>query len=72
MGDEEIEGHHTFNLEEKVLSEKFDVNFVKNMEGIGKNFKKMFNFFCYFYRFIDSFILLKFNKENKQCIFYQC
>ncbi|KAL7641230.1 UNVERIFIED_CONTAM: hypothetical protein RMT77_008368 [Armadillidium vulgare] len=36
LGDEEIEGHHTFNLEEKINTSKFDLNFVKDMTDSGK------------------------------------
>ena len=36
LGDEEIEGHHTFDLEEKVRCDRYDVSYVKNMEGVGK------------------------------------
>lgn len=36
LGDEEIEGHHTFNLDEKLKTKKFDLNFVKDMTELGK------------------------------------
>lgn len=36
LGDEEIEGHHTFDLEQKIKSNEFDSCFVKDMTNVGK------------------------------------
>lgn len=36
LGDEEIEGHHTFDLEQKIKTDKFDSCFVKDMTDHGK------------------------------------
>lgn len=36
LGDEEIEGHHTFDLEQKMKSDEFNSCFVKDMTGVGK------------------------------------
>lgn len=35
LGDEEIEGYHTFDLNEKMSNDKFTGGFVKDMTGIG-------------------------------------
>ncbi|XP_045134294.1 lysine-specific demethylase 2A-like [Portunus trituberculatus] len=37
LGDEEIEGHHTFDLEQKIHSHEFDSCFVKDMTNIEYN-----------------------------------
>ena len=36
LGDEEIEGYHTFDLDEKINSNKFTGGFVKDMSGVGE------------------------------------
>ncbi|XP_071513076.1 lysine-specific demethylase 2A-like isoform X3 [Panulirus ornatus] len=37
LGDEEIEGHHTFDLEQKMKSDEFNSCFVKDMTGVEFN-----------------------------------
>jgi PHD/F-box containing protein, putative (fragment) len=39
FGDEEIEGRRQFSVEEKLISDRFTVSFVKEMKGEGKHLR---------------------------------
>jgi hypothetical protein len=50
FGDEEIEGQHAFDLEEKLTSQRFEQGFVKEMLGHG-------NLACQFLASLMKYIL---------------
>lgn len=73
ISDDEIEGKRTFDLEEKLTTNKFNANFVVFMEGKGENHALMFpDYFCllnYFFRNIGACVLSLLHQGAKYVVF---